>query len=111
MPEYQETILGATVLGSGMGEIPGYNDCLLYTSKRLSPRDSFKLTFASFTDAFHGVFQAFGRVETLANRAASDTGADLWKIFSEGAGAGISCVIRFATDDLAVFTDDTNRCV
>ncbi len=25
-PEYQETILGATVLGTGMGELPGYNE-------------------------------------------------------------------------------------
>lgn len=28
LPEYQETILGATVLGSGMGELPGYNEAV-----------------------------------------------------------------------------------
>lgn len=39
-PEYQEAVLGATVLGTGMGELPGYNE-LVY--KNLSKIVGFEM--------------------------------------------------------------------
>mgnify|MGYP002598586278 FL=1 len=47
LPEYQETILGATVLGSGMGEMPGYNEAVY---KHLSDIVGFEMRQAKNKD-------------------------------------------------------------
>ena len=47
LPEYQETILGATVLGSGMGELPGYNETVY---KHLSKVVGFEMKQAKFAE-------------------------------------------------------------
>ena len=47
LPEYQETILGATVLGSGMGEMPGYNEAVY---KHLSDIVGFEMRQAKNMD-------------------------------------------------------------
>ena len=47
LPEYQETILGATVLGTGMGELPGYNEAVY---KHLSKVVGFEIKQAKFDE-------------------------------------------------------------
>lgn len=47
LPEYQETILGATVLGTGMGELPGYNEAVY---KHLSAVVGFEMKQAQFKE-------------------------------------------------------------
>lgn len=76
--------------------------------KRLVPADAFELVFTSLAHALHRVFDALGRVQALAHRAAAQTGANVRN--GKGHFGGVRAgVFGLDSNHLTVFDDGLQR--